>query len=186
MEFCASEEWREMVEQIVLPAAMRDVRLDGHVVEIGPGPGFTTDVVHVGVDHLTAVELDPGLAAALARRLEGTNVDVVRGDATRLGLGTDSCDCAVSFNMLHHVPGDDAHDLVFGELARVLRPGGLFVAADSAPRDDLDAFHEGDVYNPVDPDSLRDRLACLGFTDADVRMYDLGWTCSARAGSAVG
>jgi 16S rRNA A1518/A1519 N6-dimethyltransferase RsmA/KsgA/DIM1 with predicted DNA glycosylase/AP lyase activity len=86
MEFCASPEWRQMVEEIVLPAALRDLDLGDDVVEIGPGPGFTTDVLRTRVEHLTAVEIDPVLAEPLRERLAGTNVDVIEGDATSLDL----------------------------------------------------------------------------------------------------
>jgi SAM-dependent methyltransferase len=171
-----------MVEEIVLPAALRhDLDLGDDVIEVGPGPGFTTDVLRDRTARLTAIEIDPALAASLAERLAGTNVEVICGDATELDLPDARFTGATSFNMLHHVPTDDAQDRIFAELSRVLRPGGLLVAADSAPRDDLDAFHEGDTYHPIDPDRLGTRLAAVGFTDVDVRLYDLGWTCAARA-----
>jgi len=170
-----------MVEELVLPAALRDLDLGDDVIEIGPGPGFTTDVLRSRADRVTAVELDPALADALAERLTGTNVDVVRGDATALDLPPARFTGAASFNMLHHVPSDDAQDRIFAELRRVLRSGGVLVTADSAPRDELDAFHEGDTYHPIDPDGLGSRLRAAGFTDVEMALYDLGWTCAARA-----
>lgn len=123
LQFCASPEWRQTVEQTILPRALRDVDLGPVVVEIGPGPGFTTDVLRTKVDHLTAVELDPDLAVALAARLAGTNVDVVQGDASALEFPDARFSGAASFHMLHHIEPDDAQDRVFCELARVLRPG---------------------------------------------------------------
>ena len=50
-------------------------------IEIGPGPGFTTEVLRTMTARLTAVEIDEGLAASLTERLAGGNVDVVVGDA---------------------------------------------------------------------------------------------------------
>ncbi len=82
MEFCASAAWRELVMEQVLPLALDGVTLGDHTIEIGPGPGFTTDVLHTMTGKLTAVELDAGLAASLTERLAGTNVEVVVGDAT--------------------------------------------------------------------------------------------------------
>ena len=181
LEFCASPEWRQMVEELVLPAALGDHDLGDDVIEVGPGPGFTTDVLRTRAKHLTAVEIDEALADALAERLAGTNVDVVRADASVLDLPADRFTGATSFNMLHHVPTAEAQDRIFAELARVLRPGGLFIAADSAPRDDLDAFHEGDTFNPIDPDELDQRLRRAGFAEIEIRDYDLGWICAARA-----
>ncbi len=181
LEFCASPEWRQIVEEMVLPAALRDLDLGDNLVEVGPGPGFTTDVLRSRVDRVTAVELDPALAEALAQRLSGTNVTVLQGDATNLALPADQFASGASFNMLHHIPTDEAQNRVISELARVVRPGGVVVAADSVASDDLRAFHDGDTYNPIDPAGLSARLEAAGFTDVDVRLYDLGWTSTARA-----
>jgi SAM-dependent methyltransferase len=181
MHFCASDDWRQMVEELVMPAALGDLELGDDVIEIGPGPGFTTDVVRLRAERLTAVELDPDLADSLTRRLAGTNVEVILGDATDLDLPAGRFSDAVSFNMLHHIPTADAQDRVFAELARVLRSGGRLIAADAMPRDQLDAFHDGDIYNPIDPASLPARLAIAGFSDVAMGEYDLGWTCTATA-----
>lgn len=181
LEFCSSPEWRQMVEEMVLPAALRDLDLGDDVVEVGPGPGFTTDVLRSRADRLTVVELDPILAAALAERLVGTNVDVIEGDATALDLPDGRFTGAASFNMLHHVPSDEAQDRIFAELARVLRSGGLLVAADGVHSKETEEFHDGDTYHPIDPDGLGVRLAAVGFTAIDVGTYDLGWVCAARA-----
>jgi len=82
MEFCASPEWRHIVEEKILPSALSGTDLGSDTIEIGPGPGFTTEVLRTLTAHLTAVELDVGLASSLAERLAGSNVDVVVGDAT--------------------------------------------------------------------------------------------------------
>ena len=166
---------------MILPAALRDQDLGDDVIEVGPGPGFTTDVLRTRAHRLTAVELDPTLADALARRLAGTNVEVVQGDATALELPADRFTGATSLSMLHHIPTGEAQNRVFGELARVLRPGGLLVAADSVASEELRAFHEDDTYNPIQPGGLAGRLADTGFRAIEVRRYDLGWTCTACA-----
>jgi SAM-dependent methyltransferase len=170
-----------MVEEIVLPAALDDVQLGDDVIEVGPGPGFTTDVLRTRVAHLTAVEIDEELAIRLATRLAGQNVDVICADASTLDLPDNRFTGAVSFNMLHHVPTRDIQNRVFSELARVLRPGGLFVAADSGASEDLSGFHAGDTYNPIAAEELDERLTAAGFAGVAVRPYDLGWVCEARS-----
>jgi 16S rRNA A1518/A1519 N6-dimethyltransferase RsmA/KsgA/DIM1 with predicted DNA glycosylase/AP lyase activity len=50
------------------------------LLELGPGPGITTEVLRPRVARVTAVELDAALAARLARRLAASGVRVVRGD----------------------------------------------------------------------------------------------------------
>jgi SAM-dependent methyltransferase len=181
LEFCASPEWRQIVQEMILPEALREVDLGDDVIEIGPGPGFTTDVLRTLTGHLTAVELDPDLASALAERLAGTNVEVVRGDATALDLESSRFSGGASFNMLHHVPTDDAQDRALAELARVLQPGGVLVAADGVASPGVQEFHRGDTYNPIDPEELTGRLEVAGFGALDVRTYDLGWICTAHA-----
>ncbi len=183
LEFCASPQWRQMVEETILPEALRGLSLGDDVIEIGPGPGLTTDVLRTRTTQLTALEFDPELAAALAQRLVGTNVDVVWGDATAMDLPADRFSGAASFHMLHHIPSVEAQDAVFSELGRVLEPGGVLVAADGIENEGTRLFHTDDIYNPIDPAVLPDRLARGGFTSIDVRVYDLGWICTASARS---
>ena len=181
MEFCAGEDWRRMLQDTILPEALRGGVLGDAALEIGPGPGFTTDVLRTMTARLTAVEIDEGLAATLTARQAGGNVDVVVGDATALEYGADRFTGAASFHMLHHIAPDSAQDRVFAELARVLVPGSVLVAADGTYNEGTAAFHEGDTYNPIEPEDLPARLDAAGFVDVDVRVYDLGWVCTARA-----
>jgi SAM-dependent methyltransferase len=181
MEFCASPEWRRIVEESILPQALRGTELGSDVIEIGPGPGFTTDVLRTLTAHLTAVELDAGLAESLAARLSGSNVEVMVGDATSHDLPAGRFTAAASFHMLHHVPTAEAQDRAFSELGRVLMPGGRLVAADGVYSEGSLAFHQDDIYNPIDPDRLEVRLTEAGFTSVDIRLHELGWTCSAFA-----
>jgi len=181
MEFCASEDWRRMVRDEILPQALRGVELGDAAIEIGPGPGFTTEVLRTMTARLTAVEIDDGLAASLTERLAGGNVDVVVGDATELDYGPDRFTGAASFNMLHHIAPAEAQNQVFSELARVLKPGSVLVAADGTYNEGTAAFHEGDTYNPIDPADLEHRLGRAGFGDVEVRTFDLLWMCTARA-----
>lgn len=168
-----------MVEEMVLPDALRDVALGPEVIEVGPGPGFTTDVLRLRTDRLVAVELDPKLAAALKSRLEGANVAVVCGDATALDLPDDRFSAGASFHMLHHVASDNDQNRVFAELARVIRKGGVLVAADGVFSEGSLAFHQNDTYHPIDPDGLPRRLEQAGFGSVTVAVHELGWYCSA-------
>jgi len=180
LEVCSSEEWRETLRDLILPYALAGARLGDDVLEVGPGPGLTTDLLRPDVAQLTAVELDDDLAAALAARLAGTNVDVVHADATSLPFDDGRFTGAISLTMLHHVPTAELQDRLFAEVARVLRPGGLFVAADSVASDDLAAFHEDDVYNPIDPDTLAARLTAAGFAEVEIRSMEPGWAAHAH------
>jgi len=183
LEFCASPVWAEIVEREVLPWAVGERDLGDDVLEVGAGPGLTTDVLRRQVPRLTAVELDTRLADALRARLEGSNVSVVEGDATSLPLESDRFSAATTFNMLHHVPSIEQQDQVLAELCRVLRPGGLLIGTDGIASDTLDEFHVGDVYVPCDPAAMPARLKAAGFVDihvdrADISDPRLGWARS--------
>lgn len=173
LEFCASPVWAEIVEREVLPWAVGERDLGDDVLEVGAGPGLTTDVLRRQAGRLTAVELDAELAAALSTRLRGTNVTVVEGDATDLPLGSGRFSAATTFNMLHHVPSPEQQDQVLAELCRVLRPGGLLIGTDGIASDTLDEFHVGDVYVPCDPAAMPARLEAAGFVDIHVDRADI-------------
>jgi SAM-dependent methyltransferase len=131
LEFCASAEWADIVETEILPWAVGDLDLGDDVLEVGSGPGLTTDVLRRRVPRLTAVEIDPDLARSLKERLRDSNVQVIRADATRLPLESGRFSAATSFAMLHHVPSRELQDGLLAELCRVLRPGGLLVGSDA-------------------------------------------------------
>ena len=181
LEFCASPEWRRIVEENIMPDALRDTDLGGDIIEIGPGPGFTTDVLRAVSTRVTVVEVDPDLAGSLKLRLADTNVEVVCGDAVALDFPDNRFSGAASFHMLHHIPTVDYQDRAFAELARVIKKGGIFVAADGVFSEGSQAFHAGDTYNPIDPDTLSRRLGAVGFTSIKVQLHDLGWFCTGNA-----
>lgn len=170
LEFCSSPEWAEFLQDHILPWALGDRDLGDDVLEVGAGPGLSTDVLRRRVPRLTAVELDEKLAAKLAVRLAGTNVEVVKADATALPLATDRFSAATCFTMLHHVPTSAMQDQLLAELCRVLRPGGLLVGSDSIASADLREFHAGDIYMPISPEELPNRLQSAGFVDISVEV----------------
>lgn len=175
-ELCSSPEWAEYLRTDVLPVVLDGVDLGPELVEVGPGFGLATDVLRLRVASLTAVEIDATLAARLAKRLAGTNVKVLKADASRLPLDTGCFSSAASFTMLHHVPSIPAQDALLTELARVLRPGGVLIGADSLDDVEFREFHRGDVCVPVDPAELPGRLRRAGFSDVRVgTAKDLLW-----------
>ncbi len=175
LEFCGSDEWKTVLRERVLPYALREAHLGDDVLEVGPGPGMTTDLLRAELAKLTVLELDEQLADALSTRLVGTNVEVVRGDATAMPFEDGRFTGAVSFTMLHHVPTKELQDRLFAEVARVLQPGATFVASDSLASDELAGFHNDDVYNPIDPATVETRFRAAGFAAVDVRSNPYGW-----------
>ena len=55
---CASDGWRSTL-QLRVPWVIADTDLGPNVLEIGSGPGLTTDLLRTSVPRLTALEIDP-------------------------------------------------------------------------------------------------------------------------------
>jgi ubiquinone/menaquinone biosynthesis C-methylase UbiE len=176
----SSEYWYESLRDNIMPWVIGGVDLGDDVLEVGPGPGLTTDLLLHRIKVLTTVELDDKMAADLSSRLAGTNVKVVHGDATAMPVEARRFTGATSFAMLHHVPTTELQDQLFTEVARVLQPGGAFAAFDGITNEGIAAFHEKGIYNPIDPSTLESRLLGAGFTSIEVQTNELGWAAKAR------
>ena len=168
LELCSSPEWARLVEDELLPWVLDGYQLGDDLLEVGPGPGLTTDILRRQAARVTAVELDLALAGQLASRLAGRNVAVVAGDVTRLPFPAGRFSSAACLTMLHHIPSPGLQDAALAELARVLRPGGLLAGSDGLDTPARRAVHEDDVFVPVDPGTLAARLRAAGFTQARV------------------
>jgi len=159
---CRSARWRKIIEQRV-PWVLSGANLGQDVLEVGPGPGVTTNLVRLRAPRLTAIELDPKLAESLRARLRGSNVDVVTGDATSMPFADGQFSGGVSFTMLHHVPSTELQDKLLREVWRVIRPGGAFVGSDSLQSLSMRVIHMGDTLLPIDPHGFGARLETAGF-----------------------
>lgn len=180
MELCSSAEWADTVRQQIIPWVMDGLVLGDDVLEIGPGPGRTTEVLVTLAERLTAAEVDPELASALQARL-GAAVEVVHADATGLPFDSGRFSTVLSFTMLHHLPSAAHQDQVFAEAARVLRPGGLFAGNDSIDSEPFRELHIGDTCVPIDPSGLPARLEAAGFGDVQVDANEFRYRFRARA-----
>ena len=165
--YCRSGAWAATVRD-ELPRVLRGVELGDEVLEVGPGPGLTTDLLRTRVPRLTAIEIDPQLAEALRQRTLGQGVDVITGDATAMPFQAARFSAVVSFTMLHHLPSPRQQDRLLEEVRRVLRPGGVFTGSDSTASFLFRLAHLGDTMVLVDPDRFAGRLQAAGFTDARV------------------
>jgi SAM-dependent methyltransferase len=168
--YCRSRHWGDLVANHLLPWVLGDTQLGRHALELGPGPGLTTDLLRHRTDWLSAVEVDARDAANLAARLAGTNVTVVRADATHLPFPDGRFSAVIAMTMLHHVASPRAQDRLFGEARRVLEPGGLFCGCDSRPNLRWRALHVLDTMTVLDPATLSARLEAAGFTAIVVKM----------------
>lgn len=180
-QLCGSPEWADFIVDDVVPTVLADHVLGADLLEIGPGYGAATARLIDLPGTLTAVEIDSALAATLRERLPG--VRVVEGRGEDLPFADADFSAAFCFTMLHHVQSMTAQDGLFAEVHRVLRPGGLFAGSDSIASDGLRDFHHHDVYTPIDPQRLGDRLDDAGFVDVSVELSadDAWFAFSTRA-----
>jgi ubiquinone/menaquinone biosynthesis C-methylase UbiE len=181
---CRSAGWRKVLDERILPWALADVELGDDVLEVGPGPGLTTDILRPRVARLTAIEIDGALADRLAQRLDGTNVSVVRGDATAMPFSDAQFSGAVSFTMLHHVPSPALQDKLLREVCRVIKPGAVFAGVDSRSNWSMKVIHIADTLVPVDPQSFPARLRAAGFEDAAIEINEHAFRFRARRPAA--
>lgn len=169
---CSSAKWKEVVQVYALPWTLEQIDLGREVLEIGPGYGAATEVLQRQVKHLVCVESDRRLADQLRHKFNG-HVAVQCEDATAMSLPDESFEGVACFSMLHHVGSDSLQDRLFAEVARVLKPGGVFVGTDGLPGRSTKLLHLFDTMVLVDPDTLPRRLTVAGFENVqvDVNRY---------------
>jgi SAM-dependent methyltransferase len=185
LRYLASPEWAATLRDELLPWVLGSSDLGDDCLEVGPGPGVTTDLLRARTLGLTAVELDTALAQTLADRLAGTNVEVVNADATNMPFEADRFSGAVCLTMLHHVPSAALQDRLLAEIARVLRPGATLLGSDSIEAPEVRAGHDGDIFVPVDPDQLAGRLVAAGFEQPEVETKATRVRFAARKRSPI-
>ena len=121
-------------ERVEIPLMLRALRLPlgGRVLEVGCGRGVALPVLSERLQpvELAAVDIDPSLIRAAEWRVgrAQTRVALHVADVRDLPFEDDSFDLVIDFGTCYHVGGGEAGQLAaLREIARVLRPDGLFV-----------------------------------------------------------
>jgi ubiquinone/menaquinone biosynthesis C-methylase UbiE len=134
---------------------------DMRVIDIATGPGHTAAAVAPFVREVIATDIAPGMldrARELARARGLSNLMTASMDAEALDAEDASFDAATCRVAPHHFLDVDR---ALAEVARVLRPDGVFVVEDSVVPDDaaLDAFLN-DLEKVRDPTHVRSLNRC--------------------------
>lgn len=98
----------------------------GEVLDAGCGVGYGSAFLGGVARRVVGVDRDEGAVAYARERYARPNVEFLVGDLLDLELGDASFDAVCSFETIEHV--EDA-DRFLAEMARVLRPGGVFVVS---------------------------------------------------------
>lgn len=100
----------------------------GRMLEVPVGTGVLTMPAYASLPDadITCLDYSPDMMERARRRAERSrlsNVRFVQGDVGALAFEDDSFDLVLSLNGFHAFPDKEA---AFGEIFRVLRPGGIF------------------------------------------------------------
>jgi len=110
--------------------------LDGkRALEIGCGQGFGMKIIleQFGAASVQGFDLDPKMVGRAQKRMRryASRAAVSVGDATAIPAEDESIDAVFDFGVLHHV---EIWEDAVREVARVLKPGGLFVFQEVSKR----------------------------------------------------
>ncbi len=118
---------RQSFLEIPLMIRALGLPVGGRVLEVGCGRGVAIPVLHrlLRPSRLVGLDLDAGLLETARVRLRDAGIDaeLVTGDVRRMSFPDASFDLVIDFGTCYHIGRSAA---ALEEIARVLRPGGLF------------------------------------------------------------
>ena len=121
---------RRLLSHIPLPLS------EQVLVDAGCGTGQYSAALIDSVQHIQAIDLNPGMLTVAANKLQAQiaagNIELHQGSIDELPIDDESADAVMVNQVLHHLADDatagwPAHQRVFAEFARVLKPGGITV-----------------------------------------------------------
>jgi ubiquinone/menaquinone biosynthesis C-methylase UbiE len=163
--FCATSFWRRITERDILPWLLGGYSFGDNVLELGAGPGATTDALRHCCAHVTSLEYDQKFATQLGARYERTNVSVLRGDAASLPFPDATFSCATAILVLHHLRSREQQEKAFAEIHRVLKPGGVFLVFEISDSWIHRIMHFKSTFVPIAPEAASARMKSLGFAN---------------------
>jgi ubiquinone/menaquinone biosynthesis C-methylase UbiE len=113
----------------LLDELVEAVGVDATVLDVGCGDGARTLANLPG----GSVGFDVSRRSLELARETVPDARLVQGEMTRLPVADDSVDAITAYHAVFHVPRAD-HPTVYGEFARVLRPGGTLLMTLSGGR----------------------------------------------------
>ena len=102
---------------------------DMRIVEFGCGTGATAVQHAPHVQHIDAIDISEKMIEIGRRRASEANVDNItfsQGTLAEFNADTASVDAVLGLNVIHLIPNREE---VIVEVARILKPGGIFVSS---------------------------------------------------------
>lgn len=154
-----------------MPFLAAEVGHGARLVDLGCAYGFLVVEALEGGFRALGVDASRFAVAQAARHAPPAAGRLVAAHAERLPFADASCDVVTAFDVLEHVPRPE---LLIAEAARVLRPGGLLVAATPDPL----------LFDRDEPTHVAERppswwvrtLEEAGFSVA-LRFFQAPWNC---------
>lgn len=169
-----------------IPTDVADIRPGETVLDLGSGAGndcFVARTLVGDTGRVIGVDFTPAMirkAQANAAALGVSNVEFLKGEIEHLPLANATVDVIVSNCVLNLVPDKRA---AFGEMARVLKPGGRFavsdIVVDGVLPDDVRtvaALYGACISGAIGRNEYVTGLREAGFADVEIRKerpYDL-------------
>ena len=153
------------------------------MLEVGAGPGATTNELLRRAGRVTSLEYDHSYVRKLAERHKSSRVTVVQGDAASLPFPDNSFSSVLAVLVLHHMRSRERQNAAFQEFHRVLRPGGMFFAFEIRDGWLQRAGHFHSTFVPVSPASAFARLTVAGFSRIAVDIERRGFRVAALRGA---
>jgi SAM-dependent methyltransferase len=120
--FWVSRAYEDLCDRLALRALLPAT--GQQLLDVGAGFGRLADE-YGGFGHVTLVDASPAMIGAARERIgSDPRFTIVQADAGHLPVAPASMDVVVAVRLILHVRNPE---VVFAEVARVLRPGGLFV-----------------------------------------------------------
>lgn len=109
--------------------------INGHIVEICPGPGnLCEELLGIGANKVTGIDGSPVMIAHVKNKfrnhIDAGLMDFKLGMAQSLPLSDNCVDGIVNFNSFHQFANDQRTFDALAEMARVLKPGGWGLVRD--------------------------------------------------------
>ncbi len=164
-------------------AHLPDIRPE-QALDVGCGAGRNAGVMleRYPAAHVTAVDYSPlsveKAAAYNAKAVDAGRCTVLQGDASDLRFPEESFDLATAFETVYFWPGLER---CFAQVARVLRPGGLFlICNESAGLDEGSKKYEKIIEGMTiyTAEELEAALRAAGFSEVQTDLHaKKPWLC---------